>query len=103
MATQKLLVLRQLCQELRRSSYAGKVGDSPIFQYIFEQYRKYQVTDQQLCKAQEEMHYLANTYQCYLKSQRLFDHIYEQYHAKGERTVKETADMVGFKLPHDPK
>lgn len=67
------------------------------------QYRKYQVTDQQLCKEQEEMFHLAQTYLCYVQSQRKYDVIHESYHAKGEKTVKETADMVGFKLPHDPK
>ncbi|KAK3923722.1 Protein O-mannose kinase [Frankliniella fusca] len=72
-------------------------------QYILSQYERYKVTDQQLCKAQEEMTSLANTYLCYLQSMRRTAEIREVYKGKGERSVKETADMVGFKLPHDPK
>jgi hypothetical protein len=61
------------------------------------------VTDEQLCKAQFEMAYLADTYACYLGSLRRYHSIKDQYHGKGERSIESTANMVGFKLPHDPK
>lgn len=100
---EKANVLRRLLAELRVSSSRAKVQELPLAQYIIQQYRKYQVTDQQLCKEREEMHHLAQTYLSYLESTRKYEEIHKNFHSKGERTVKETADMVGFKLPHDPK
>lgn len=95
--------LRQLISEIRYISSEKKLHDSLLVKYIMMQFHKYKETDQQLCKAQEEMKFLALSYLCYLQSQRRFEEIHNQYHAKGERSVKETADMVGFKLPKDPK
>jgi hypothetical protein len=95
--------LRQLVSEVRHISSEKKLQDSLLIKYIMMQFRKYKETDQQLCKAQEEMKFLASSYLCYLRSQRRYEEIHNQYHAKGERSVKETANMVGFKLPHDPK
>ncbi|CAG9766917.1 unnamed protein product [Ceutorhynchus assimilis] len=99
----KLATLRGLIQELRYAVPNATLKDNLAFQYIMKQYRKYNTTDQQLCKAQEEMNYIANTYLCYLRSSRLSQEIHDEFHGKGERTVQETAQMVGFKLPHDPK
>lgn len=97
-------VYRSLIHELRQTSPNGIMSkDSLVLKYISSQFRKYQTTDQQLCKAREEMQFLGNTYLCYLKSLRKQDDILKHFKGSGERTVKETADMVGFKLPHDPK
>jgi hypothetical protein len=49
------------------------------------------------------MAYLADTFSCYLSSVRRYNKIKDQYHGKGERSVEETAHLVGFKLPHEPK
>ena len=65
-------------------------------------YRKHQVTERQNCKAAQEMTYLADSYATYLQSQRKWKEIHEEYH-KQELSVQQTADKVGFKLPHDPK
>lgn len=96
-------LLRQLLSELRLSSSTGKIGDSLIVRYVLGQFGRYKVTDQQLCKAQDEMKYMCESYVCYLRSGKKRDEIREAYQGKGERSIKETADMVGFKLPHDPK
>lgn len=97
-------VYRSLISELRLASPNGVMNkDSLVFKYISSQFRKYNTTDQQLCKAREEMRFLANTYLSYLKSLRKQDEIQKHFKGSGERSVKETADMVGFKLPHDPK
>lgn len=95
--------LRQLVSEIRYVSSEKRLQDSLLIKYIMMQFRKYKVTDQQLCKAQEELKFLVSSYHCYLRSQRRFSEIHNQYHAKGERSVKETADTMGFKLPQDPK
>lgn len=101
--TQNIKMLRQLLSEVRKSSSTGKINDSLFIRYILDQFRKYNVTDQQLCKAQDEMKFLCNTYLCYLQSGRKYNEIHQAYQGKGERSVRDTADMVGFKLPHDPK
>lgn len=95
---------RSLLNELRLASPNGVLAkDSLVFQYISSQYRKYQTTDETLCKAKEEMKYLGNTYLCYLRSLRKNTEIHKHYKGEGERTVESTANLVGFKLPHDPK
>jgi len=95
-------ILRNIIAELR-SVTTGPLKENYTYRYIMGQYKKFQTTDQQLCRAQEEVKFMSNTYLCYLKSSRLHRSISEEFHGKGERTVAETAKMVGFKLPHDPK
>ncbi|KAK9887194.1 hypothetical protein WA026_021035 [Henosepilachna vigintioctopunctata] len=95
--------LRQIISELRQVIPKENLKDNLMLKYIVNQYRKYQTTDEQLCKAKEEMDFMAKTYLCYLQSSKLCRKIHEEFHSKGERTVEETAKMVGFKLPHDPK
>lgn len=95
--------LRTLLKELRLASPNGNIKDCLAAKYILSQFKKYRTTDEQLCKARDEMHFLGQTYACYLQSKRSYESIRSEYTGKGERTVRDTADMVGFKLPHDPK
>lgn len=95
---------RALLSELRQHSQNGVLNkESPQFQYIASNFQKYQTTDQVLCKAKEEMKFLGETYLCYLQSLRRQNAIQKEYSGKGERSIEETASLVGFKLPHDPK
>lgn len=96
-------VIRKLLNEVRRATPTQKLKDSLMKSYIIDQCRKYKVTDAQLCKKKEEMLFLADSYRCYLESTRRYKELVQKYRGKGERSVKQTADMVGFKLPHDPK
>lgn len=98
-----IILLRQIISELRYALPEGSLKNNATLQYILGQFRKYKTTDEQLCKAREEMEFIGRTYLCYLKSTRLEQEIHNEFHGKGERTVEETAKMVGFKLPHDPK
>ncbi|KAG7298835.1 hypothetical protein JYU34_017285 [Plutella xylostella] len=98
-----LVTLRGLLSELRKQSSTKKLAENQMVQYIFGQYRMYQSTDQQLCKAIDEMHFKAKTYHTYLREGRRYKELNEEFKGKGERSVEETARMVGFKLPHDPK
>lgn len=98
-----LVTLRQLLSELRKQSTTKKLAENQMVQYILRQYRKYQTTDQQLCKAADEMHFRAKTYHDYLYHTRRYKEINMEFKGKGERSIEETARMVGFKLPHDPK
>ncbi|KAF9821097.1 hypothetical protein SFRURICE_001032 [Spodoptera frugiperda] len=98
-----LVTLRQLLSELRKQSSASKLAENQMVQYIFREYRKYQTTDQQLCKAADEMHFRAKSYYDYLHHSRRYKEINAEFKGKGERSVEETARMVGFKMPHEPK
>lgn len=95
--------LRTLLRELRLASPNGQIKNNLAAEYILNQFKKYRVTDETLCKARDEMHFLGQTYACYLQSRRIHDNIRIDFTGKGERSVQETATMVGFKLPHDPK
>lgn len=95
---------RALLNEIRQNSPNGVLKkDSLVMQYVSAQYKKYQTTDAVLCKAKEEMKFIGETYLCYLQSVRKQESIVKEYGGKGERSVEETAGLVGFKLPHDPK
>lgn len=96
-------IVRSLAQELRRVSQNKNIKDNAMLQYIMEQAHVHKETSQILCKAREELRNLAETYLCYLRSQQTCKEIHKQYAGKGERSIQETADLVGFKLPHDPK
>lgn len=96
-------VIRKLLKEIRNVTPSQKLKDSSMATHVLQLVEKYKVTDAQLCKKKDEMIFVADTYRCYLESSRRYKDILEKYHTKGERTVKQTADMVGFKLPHDPK
>lgn len=94
---------RELIREIRRVSSEQNTKNDTMVQYILEQARSHRETSQVLCKAREELKNLAETYLCYLTSQRMCKEIQARYTGKGERSIRETADLVGFKLPHDPK
>ncbi|XP_063233139.1 protein FMC1 homolog [Bacillus rossius redtenbacheri] len=96
-------MLHQLSHELRRRGTHAHVRDSLALKYALAQGRRYRQTDQQLCKAREEVRFLGETYLCYLRSSRLYQNLYDHYRGKGERSVDETAGLVGFKLPPDQK
>lgn len=101
---ENLKLIRSLVREIRFVSSNKKVAtENGMVRYIMEQARAHKDTSEVLCKAREELRHLAQTYNSYLVSQRLRNQIRSEYSGGGERTVRETADLVGFKLPHDPK
>ncbi len=71
--------------------------------FVRDQFRANIVTSRQFCRSEADMRHLGDTYRTYLSSQRIWRHLHDEYHGKGERSVAETAKIVGFKLPHDPK
>ncbi|KAI8514364.1 hypothetical protein Bbelb_086880 [Branchiostoma belcheri] len=80
----------------------GPVKETIAYNYLMEQYRKHQVTDQRICRAHQELQRNAETYLCLLKSTRLQQALHAEYYGKGERTTEETAKMLGFDLPQNP-
>ncbi|XP_058454857.1 protein FMC1 homolog [Malaya genurostris] len=97
------ITLRKLLSEIRVVSTENELKHSLAAKYVLSQFKKFKITEQQQCRAQEEMHYTAKTYLCYLQSIRELKKINLAYNGRGERSIRDTADMVGFKLPHDPK
>ncbi|CRK90872.1 CLUMA_CG004562, isoform A [Clunio marinus] len=55
--------------------------------------KKFKTTDEQLCKVKDEMHFLGQTYLCYLQSARNYKRINDEYKGAGERTVEATAKL----------
>ena len=97
-------LLRELIREIKLTNRTHQpLRESPIYQFIGKQFRQNQVTEEQICKASTESRYLADTYLTYLKSSRKAAQLKNEFHGQGERSVRSTADLVGFKLPHDPK
>lgn len=93
-----------ILRELRLASRNGRLDkNTPAFKYIKNQFEKHQTTQQTFCKAREEMKFLGQAYVTYLESLRMYAKIQTEYKGCGERSVKDTADIVGFKLPSDPK
>ncbi|XP_078695371.1 uncharacterized protein LOC144924249 isoform X1 [Branchiostoma floridae x Branchiostoma belcheri] len=68
---ERLRVLRGLIRELRHVHKKGPVKETIAYNYLMEQYRKHQVTDQRICRAHQELQRNAETYLCLLKSTRL--------------------------------
>ena len=44
----------------------------------------------------------AETYLTLLRSSRVHRDLVEEYHGKGERSIKQSAELVGLKLPEQP-
>lgn len=93
-----LTILRSLTRELRYFTADSKILDRPLMQWILSEYRSNQVTSAQYCRGSDEMSWIANTYLQYIRSQRICSELAEK-NQKREKTIKETADMVGFRLP----
>lgn len=47
-----------------------KLTDVPAYAYLHDQMRNFQVTGEKICRAQQEVEYVAQTYLCYLESSR---------------------------------
>lgn len=95
--------MKRLLAEIKTISSETNSKDSLAAKYVSSQFRKFETTDLLHCRAKEEMRFTAETYLCYLQSIRKLKELTAVYSGKGERSIRETADMVGFKLPHDPK
>ncbi|XP_072276284.1 protein FMC1 homolog [Pyxicephalus adspersus] len=97
-----LHVYRRLLQELRHLHGPERYKNTAACNYIREQFRKYQVTSEKLCLAQQELQFQASTYSCLLQNVRNHLSLHEEFHAKGERSPEEVAGLVGLKLPQQP-
>lgn len=76
-------LLRSLLHELRLASPDGTIKESMAANYVLSQFKKYNTTQEQLCKAKEEMQFLGQTYLTYLSSSRKHKEINSVYRGKG--------------------
>ncbi|XP_067138318.1 protein FMC1 homolog [Centruroides vittatus] len=98
-------VLRGIFRELRRATKKKPLSQEPAYRYLMEFTRRHKVTDQRICRAEMELRYMASTYHSYLSGIRKHQELLDRYHSRGERSVEETASMVGLGLPskEDPR
>ncbi|XP_072144275.1 protein FMC1 homolog isoform X2 [Dermacentor andersoni] len=67
--------------------------------YLLSEARKHQTTEKRLCRAHQELQAKMDTYCTYLASSRKEKALHLQYHARGERSVEESAHLVGLSVP----
>ena len=95
-------VLRGIVRELRLSNPNMKpISKTYAFSYLMNEYRCHQVTERRTCKSPDELLSMAKAYNCYLQSLREHQELLKKFHNKGERSVEETAHLLGFSLPHN--
>lgn len=71
----------------------------PVLEHIHDLIRKHDATDQRICRAPEELNYIASCYRTYLKSGERYRELYGKHFGKGDKTVEEAARTVGLNLP----
>ena len=99
----ELKLMRSLVRQIKDTSQWKTVKDKRMVQYMLNESRIHKETCEVFCKARTELKSLAENYLLYLTSQQKYREIHKQVAGKGERGVQEVAELVGFKLPHNPK
>ena len=66
---------------------------------MFRLMRENQVTEKRFCRPMDHYKYFAQTYLTYLRSSRKQDELTSKYFNKGDRSIEESARLVGLKLP----
>lgn len=61
--------------------------------------RENQITEKRFCRPKDHYKYFAETYLTYLRSSRMEDELVQKYFNKGERSVEDSAKLVGLRLP----
>lgn len=96
----KIYVIRGIFRELRKTTKKNPISQNAAYQYVMECSRQHQITDQRVCKAETELYFMASAYHCYLNGTRKHQELFHRYYGQGERTVQETASIVGLGLPN---
>lgn len=61
--------------------------------------RQNKVTERRYCRPQDYYKFFSQTYLTYLESSRLQAELTAKYFNKGEKSVEESAKLVGLRLP----
>ncbi|XP_030856132.1 protein FMC1 homolog [Strongylocentrotus purpuratus] len=99
--TDALNVLRCIARELRYANPKSSPRNLLGFQYLMKQYRENQLTQEQVCRSHNSLLHNAQTYLCLLRSTRECEALRAEY-THEERTVQESARLVGLELPKTP-
>ncbi|CAD5115787.1 DgyrCDS4729 [Dimorphilus gyrociliatus] len=94
----RVAVLKSLFRELQLSN-KKPLKENPVYIYAMEQTRKHQVTGMKFCRERDELFHVTDTYRCLLHSVRKHEELIERYKGAGERTIEESANIVGLGLP----
>lgn len=73
--------------------------DNEAMVYILDQFRKHDITDRRVCRPENELNFLGETYLCYLNSTRNYKFIYDKYHRRADKSIASAAKTVGLTLP----
>ncbi|KAJ1351126.1 hypothetical protein KIN20_025734 [Parelaphostrongylus tenuis] len=93
-----LSTFRRVVKELRKTDKCFN-RNSTLYKYLVHQVRD-STTERVYSKAPEETRHLANLYAAYLSSTRKLKELETRY-CGGERSVEETARLVGLALPKE--
>lgn len=93
-------VVRALLRELRLASPPERrLRDGLAYRHVAQLFRDNQVTEEQKCRAREEMLHRATTYLCLLRSTRQYAALNHKYQGGGERSPEAVARLVGLAMP----
>lgn len=83
--------------QLIQNQQPGKLD--PSIEHMLDLFRDNQVTERRFCRPQDHYKYFAQTYLTYLRSSRIQEELTNKYFNKGERSIKDSARLVGLELP----
>lgn len=81
------------------AAYQNGLKKDPSIEHMLGLFRSNQVTEKRFCRPEDHYKYFAQTYLTYLRSTRLRDELTQKYFAKGEKSIQESARLVGLELP----
>ncbi|CAH3154379.1 unnamed protein product [Porites lobata] len=97
MGSSRLQVLRGILRELKLLSPVKEPVISTVEgQFLISEYRQFSKAGETVANI---LYYDSLYYLCLLTSQREAMDLFLRYKGRGERSVEETAGLVGFKLP----
>lgn len=91
-------IYKSLLKELSNNNTFFAYRSSPIYLKIKEEFQHHRPIASKHCKQADEALFVARTYLTYLESLRHRHRIYSMY-SKGEKSVKQAANIVGLELP----
>lgn len=94
-----LCTLRAIRHELNRLFQKNSTSKDVSVKHIINLFRDNQVTERRYCRPAGHYKYFADTYLTYLKSSRLQDELTSKYFNKGDRSIADSAKLVGLELP----
>lgn len=104
--SQSVTILRNLYRELRPTVNAPQkhVHQTQLWKYIVGLCRDCRnFTPGEVALVKKNLESTGRSYLFYLQAAREYHRISDEYKGVGERTAEDTAKMLGFKMPNEPK